>query len=261
MNRALLTTLLLAVAALAILVARPAVAQNLEADLSDHHIALSSNFTGTEIIVFGAIGGDLLEDNPGPFDVVVVVEGPPTSITVRQKGKVVGIWMNTGSLTLEHLPSFYYVASSSDLNEIAPPRIRQLYRIGSDVLGLPDVPLSQDEDPSSFELYRQAYVRLNMDEGLVVEDTSGVRFRGDHLFRARVPIPSTVREGSYNASVYLFQGGNILGAQNLTLTIDKVGIEGFLYSLAHNNPVLYGILALFMALSIGWGTTQLFRPR
>ncbi len=248
-------------AAFVSLVATTASAQNLVADMSDHHVALSSSFTGTEIIVFGAIEGEPLNGNTDPYDVVVVVEGPSNPITVRRKGQVAGIWMNTGSLTLEHLPSYYFVASSSALNEIAPPRIRQFYRIGSDVLGLPDVPLSQDENPSEFELYREAYVRLSMAEGLVVEDPSGVRFRGDRLFRARVPIPSTVREGSYSASVYLFQGETILGAQVLTLTIDKVGIEGTLNNLAHQQPVLYGILALVMAFSVAWGATMIFRPR
>jgi len=69
-KRALLALLALLVLAL------PAQAQRLVADLSDHHISLSSSFTGTEIIVFGTIE-NIPEGNEGPFDIAVVVQGPP----------------------------------------------------------------------------------------------------------------------------------------------------------------------------------------
>lgn len=237
-----------------------ALAQTLVADLSDHHVALSSSFTGTEIIVFGTIEGDLFTENLSPYDVVVVIEGPDIDVTVRQKQKIAGIWVNLNSGIIEDIPSFYYVASNVPMNEIAPTLMRQTNGIGVDVLGLREGDHPLEETPL-YEIFREAYVDLSTETGMVVQDTSGVRFRGDRLFRARVPIPSSVQEGAYSVSVYLFQGQSILGAQNLTLTIDKVGIEGRLNTMAHEQPYLYGILALLMALSLGWGTSLVFRPR
>lgn len=232
-------------------------AQRLVADLSDHHISLSSSFTGTEIIVFGTIE-DAPADDDAKYDVVVVVQGPPSSVTIRRKERVVGIWMNTQSVVIEDLPSFYYVASSSPFYELMSASRRNSFDIGTDVLGLPDVPFDPLES-ERFEQFRQAMVGLLSEENLVVEDQSGVRFRGKHLFRARVPIPATVQEGTYSVTVYLFESETVIGAQTALLTIDKVGIEGRLNRLAHDRPFTYGILALAMALIVGWGTTIIFR--
>ena len=247
---------LLALIALLVL-ALPAQAQRLVADLSDHHISLSSSFTGTEIIVFGTIE-NIPEGNEGPFDIAVVVQGPPENVTVRRKERVAGIWVNTQSVSVESLPSFYYVASSSPFYELMSASRRNSYDIGTDVLGLPDRPF----DPIAsqrFEQFREAMVNLLTERGLVVEEQHGVRFRGEHLFRARIPIPATVQEGTYNVTVFLFENENVIGAQNALLTIDKVGIEGRLNGLAHSHPFIYGLMALFMALIVGLGANFILR--
>jgi len=235
----------------------PANAQRLVADLSDHHISLSSSFTGTEIIVFGTIE-DTAQSTSDDFDIAIIVQGPPETISVRRKERVAGIWMNTQSVTVDDLPSFYYVASSSPFYELMSASRRNSYNIGTDVLGLPDRPFDPAET-QRYEQFRAAMVELLQDEGLVVEDQQGVRFRGEHLFRARIPIPATVREGTYNVTVFLFEDENVIGAQNALLTIDKVGIEGRLNALAHDNPFAYGFMALFMALIVGLGANIIFK--
>ncbi len=234
-----------------------AAAQRLVADLSDHHISLTSSFTGTEIIVFGTIE-DLPEDGTGPFDIAVVVQGPPETIAVRRKERIAGIWMNTQSVTIEDLPSFYYVASSSPFYELMSASRRNSYDIGTDVLGLPDGPFDPAQS-ERFEQFRAAMIGLMTEEGLVVENQQGVRFRGEHLFRARIPIPATVQEGTYNVTVFLFENESVIGAQNALLTIDKVGIEGRLATLAYEFPFIYGFMALFMALIVGLGANFIFR--
>jgi uncharacterized protein (TIGR02186 family) len=252
-HAALATTVFVALFALAL----TANAQRLVADLSDHHISLSSSFTGTEIIVFGTIE-DVPEDSEGAFDIAVVVQGPPEEVTVRRKERVAGIWMNTQSVTVNDLPSFYYVASSSPFYELMSASRRSSYEIGTDVLGLPDRPFDPAES-QRFEQFRMAMVNLLSERGLVVEEQHGVRFRGERLFRARIPIPATVREGNYNVTVFLFENENVIGAQNALLTIDKVGLEGRLNTLAHTHPFIYGLMALFMALIVGLGANFILR--
>jgi len=241
-----------------LLLAAPASAQRLVADLSDHHISLSSSFTGTEIIVFGTVE-DIPEGDNGPFDIAVVVQGPPENVTVRRKERVAGIWINTQSATVEDLPSFYYVASSSPFYELMSASRRNSYDIGTDVLGLPDRPFDPAQS-QRFEQFRAAMISLLEERGLVVEEQHGVRFRGEHLFRARIPIPATVQEGTYNVTVFLFENENVIGAQNALLTIDKVGLEGRLNTLAHSHPFIYGLMALFMALIVGLGANFILRP-
>ena len=73
----------------------------LVADLSDHLIAITTGFTGKELLLFGTISDD--------GDVVVVVRGPNEEVVVRQKDSVAGIWMNVDGMIFNAVPAFYYV--------------------------------------------------------------------------------------------------------------------------------------------------------
>ena len=75
---------------------RPAAAQ-LEADLSSHLISITSNFTGTELLLFGA--------TDGPGDIVVVVQGPRETLTVRRKQRIAGIWLNGRAISFADVPA------------------------------------------------------------------------------------------------------------------------------------------------------------
>ena len=65
---------LLAGGLLAAAPARPA--EDLVADLSEHLIAITTGFTGTEVVMFGA--------TEGSGDVVIIVRGPLSDATVRR---------------------------------------------------------------------------------------------------------------------------------------------------------------------------------
>ena len=84
MNRRLL--LALALSGLLATVGGPARSDGIVADLSSHLIAISSSFTGTSVVLFGA--------TDGPGDIVAVVRGPERDLTVWRKAKIAGIWAN-----------------------------------------------------------------------------------------------------------------------------------------------------------------------
>ncbi|NBB83255.1 MAG: hypothetical protein GVY28_07595, partial [Alphaproteobacteria bacterium] len=108
---AVLAPLLAAAIVLALSAApRLAAAQDLVADLSDHLIAISTDFTGTEVVLFGAIA------EPGA--VAVTVRGPADPVVVRRKERVLGIWVNTDTVELDAAPTFYAVATSGPLDEV-----------------------------------------------------------------------------------------------------------------------------------------------
>ncbi len=72
---------------LALLATQSRAQQSLVSDISSHRIGITSSFTGTELLLFGALGE--------AGDVVVVVRGPDQKVTVRRKERVAGIWINT----------------------------------------------------------------------------------------------------------------------------------------------------------------------
>jgi hypothetical protein len=40
--------------------------------------------------------------------------------------------------------------------------------------------------------------------------------------------------------------------------VNKDGLERWIFNLAHEQPLLYGLLALFLAISAGWGASAGF---
>ena len=97
-----LVTLLFAGWLLAATPARPA--EDLVADISEHLIAITTGFTGTQVVMFGATEGN--------GDVVIIVRGPLSDATVRRKGRVACIWVNRESMSFTNVPSYYAMASS-----------------------------------------------------------------------------------------------------------------------------------------------------
>jgi uncharacterized protein (TIGR02186 family) len=84
-------TFLACMAALAI--ATPAAAERLVTSLSAHQVLISSNFTGTELVLFGSIERDAATiPRRGGYDIVVTVVGPREGIVTRLKSRFMGIW-------------------------------------------------------------------------------------------------------------------------------------------------------------------------
>src|SRR5262249_11999907 len=98
--------------------ATPALSIELEADLSTHQVDIRTNFQGAEIMVFGAV-----TDRPAgadePTDLIVVIRGAPETVEVRRKSRVGVIWANADNFTARNVPSFYAIASTKPLDEIA----------------------------------------------------------------------------------------------------------------------------------------------
>ncbi|MEQ9639740.1 MAG: TIGR02186 family protein [Alphaproteobacteria bacterium] len=240
--------LVLMLAAAALVLTRPASAQPLVADLSDHLIAVTAGFSGTDVLLFGA--------TDGAGDVVVVVQGPEERLTVRRKDRVVGIWLNQDSMSYERVPSLYFVASNRPLAEIAPKTGLARHRIGVDHILLRPV----ERDTAAAEAaFAAALIRNKQAQGLYSHAPGQVVFLGGQLFRADVSFPANVPTGSYSVTVYLFREGRLVGAQSTPLVVSKIGIGARIYDFAQQQSALYGIAAILMALAAGWLAGAVFR--
>ena len=60
---------------------------------------------------------------------IITIEGPPSTLTVRRKDRVAGIWINDASIKVESAPSFYAVASTGPVGLILSQSEDQHYRI------------------------------------------------------------------------------------------------------------------------------------
>jgi len=243
--RRIVFSLALAAAAFA---ARPAAAQELIADLSNHLIAITSDFTGTELLVFGAMEGG--------GDVVVVVTGPRDVVVVRKKARVFGIWINAHSAEFANVPAFYAVASTRPLDEIATPDKLRLHEIGLQGLR---VEASADVDAEEHKEFLAALIELKQSNGLFPDQPQHIDVVGDRLFRVKIPFPADVPVGSYLVQSFLIRDGEVVLAQTSPLVISKAGFGADIYDFAHEDGELYGILAILGAVMAGLLGNFMFR--
>jgi uncharacterized protein (TIGR02186 family) len=227
---------------------REARAEALVADLSSHLVAITTGFTGADVLLFGAV--------EGPGDVVVVVRGPDERVTVRRKARSLGIYFNRKEMTFEAVPSFYAVAASRELDKIAPAAERAREEIGAEYL--PMVP-EVERDPATVAEFRAALIRNEEAEGAYAAAVGKVDFLGARLFRANVAFPATVAVGTYQVQVFLFRGGDVVAAQTTPLVVGKIGASADLFDFAHRYAVAYGAIAVAMALMAGWLAGAVFR--
>jgi uncharacterized protein (TIGR02186 family) len=229
--------------------AGPARAVPLVADLSKHLVAITTGFSGTEVLLFGAI------EDPG--DVVVIVRGPPEKVVMHRKSRIAGIWINTSSITFKNVASFYAVASSRPLAEIASEQVLARHEMGVGNLNL-ELPRAK-ASPDIAAQWRDALIRNKQRLGHYGEESGPVTFLGDRLFRSLVEFPANVPTGTYKVEVFLLEEGRVVSAQTTPLIVGKIGLEAEIFDFAHNYAALYGIIAILVALVAGWLAHVAFR--
>ena len=243
-------SLVCAVACLAALASvKAARADSLVADLSQRLVAITTGFAGTDVLLFGAVEGE--------GDVVIVVRGPDRPVIMHRKSRVLGIWANTAQMTFDRAPSFYAIATSKPIREIAPDVVRARHEMGVDALRL-DLP-SAKASPNIAREWRRGLIRNYQKSGLYAKEVGSVTFLGNRLFRVKLHLPANVPTGAYQAMTYLLKGGRVVSAQTMPLFVSKIGAEAFVFDFATRYGAYYGLIAIAIALMAGWLAHLAFR--
>lgn len=231
---------------------REAAAKSIVADIDHHLIAITTDFSGEDVLIFGAV------DQPG--DVIMALWGPLTQVQVHHKERVAGIWINRDMVTFGNVPSFYGLASSRPLPDLLKPASLDQYQLGVDQLQIKT--LSADADAlNAVDSYRGALLQQRQRASLYADKAGRVTFVGDTLFRANLRLPATVPTGKFLIEVYLVRNGEIVDAQTIPLVISKVGFGADIYRFANKHGLAYGVVALIVSLASGWLAHLIFRRR
>ena len=226
------------------------------AGLSQSRVSITANFEGTEILIYGAIKREEPIPTRERLHVIVTVEGPSTPITVRKKERVAGLWINTDSVKIDRAPSFYAVATTGPLKSILsetenlrhqitiPRAIRAVGISGqaSDAPGFVDALIRVREDAKRYRLAERT-----------------VQLSEDTLFRTDVVLPANLIEGNYRVRIFLTRGGVVIDNMERRINVRKEGMERFLFNLSREEPLIYGLVSLLLAVVAGWGASALFR--
>lgn len=238
-------------------------AERVEADVSARTIAVTSGYSGSEVLVFGAIENSRQPSaESGFYDVVIVVEGAPEPLVVRKKSRVAGLWLNTSAFSFNAVPSYYAVVSTRPVEEFTEPALRD--ELG---IGIAAVRMAASADSAirvsseDFIANKEAVARLKEAEGLFKHDDYGVIFTGRSLFRSKIDLPATVPVGPLTARVYLFHEGKLLSRYQARVVLEREGIERWLYAFAFEQPYLYGLMTVLLAVVAGLLASAFFHRR
>ncbi|MDO5606449.1 MAG: TIGR02186 family protein [Paracoccus sp. (in: a-proteobacteria)] len=234
----------------------PQAAERVVAGLSSDEVSITTSFDGSEIILYGAVRRESPIPADSFLDVIATVEGPSRSVTIRRKARRMGIWVNTDSVVVGATPSFYSVASTRALSEIVSPQEDALFRISIPTAMRAFARPVDVDDPVDFT---EAMIAARIADGSYRLDEGGVRLVDDTLFRADFRLPANLIEGNYKTRIFLIRDGEVIDAFSAPLDVRKVGLERWLYRLAFDRPLVYGIMSLFIAAFAGWAASAAFR--
>ena len=235
--------------------ALPARAEEVVLGLSKEIVQISTDFDGSDILIFGAIKRETPIE-ADPLQVIVTVAGPHQPVTVWRQARRFGIWVNAHSVEVDAAPSFYAIATSAPWGQVISKTedLRHKISIPRAIrsVGAPmDVPDAQS--------FTEAVIRIRTREGTyqLLEDT--VTVREQTLFDTAISMPANLTEGTYPTRIFLTRGGNVISTYETEIEVRKVGQERWLYALSRQQPFVYGLMSLFIAIAAGWGASTAFR--
>jgi uncharacterized protein (TIGR02186 family) len=225
-------------------------------DVSQREVEIRYSFAGAELLLFGAILYPFGRVPSDKADIAVILRGPTQSVIVREKQRVAGLWTNAESTRFRSVPGFYSIATSRPLDKLVDERTSAIYELG---LGNIQLSPSSEASPEERQRFEKGLIELMRKQQLFSEHPGEIEISQGVLYRAKIAIPARVPVGKYTAETFLIKDGKILSAATRKIVIRKSGFERFVADSAESVPLLYGLFAIALSLSMGWIAGLIFR--
>lgn len=210
-------------------------------------IAIGAFFNGTQLTVSGEVGVE--------SDVVVLVTGKQEELTLKKKGKALGLlWMNLGDVHFKKVPNLYILYSSKGKMEstVSGSNAWGKFGIGFEYL---KKEMEIEAPQAERDALAQEFLKLKQNHGLYAFHQSEISFKQknekEKSFTANVWIPPRIPTGEYQVLVMEIHNGQILDNSKDQLIVKEQGIPLMLSSLAFNHSLFYGFLAVLIAVAAG----------
>jgi len=226
----------------------------LTAKANHDHITIGFFYHGGSVSVSGISDPDT--------DLVIKIVSDDGHESLRKKGKVAGVlWMNVGSLKLDHVPSLYYLRSTRKVEDILSGEERNRNVIGYEALAhhADAQGISDDKEKSrwfeEFIKFKEASQLYGVSSGNIITAEKD----GKHTYYTLSDWPHQARPGNYTVTVYAVKDHKVVETAESHVLVEQVGMVKSLAGMAKDNAVLYGILSILAALGAGFGVGMVFR--
>jgi uncharacterized protein (TIGR02186 family) len=228
-------------------------ASPLIAEISDKKILIHSAFDGANLMLFGS------KREAG--EIIAIVRGEGAKAVIHKKQQLYGMWINKQRQTFENVPIFYAIASSKPISEITDSIYLKKLGIGFDNLVKN---IAQDNFNGDFKKrtdFAKSLIHHLQLAQLYSKEAAKINFIGDGLFHVNINFPDNTPTGKYSVEVYLIDDGAVHSMHTTSINIYKTGLDALIFTLSQNNGLLYGALAVAIAVFAGILVAQLFDKR
>jgi uncharacterized protein (TIGR02186 family) len=211
------------------------------ADISENKIYVDVGFKGAKLLFFGVI------DEEG--DVVVSVTGPRKSIRVRKKEKKLGIWLNADTKIFYDVPSYYYVAATSPLEELNATNVLQINQVGIKNIRFEGAEEKEIEERNN---WIQGIINSMIESGRYKPQQGIIEISDKRLFKTELNFSAELVDGQYLVDTLLLKDGRVIAARRSFINVSKSGYGERIYRMAKENSLFYGLIAVFFAMGFGF---------
>jgi len=204
-------------------------------------VDIGAFFNGKRLEITGEI--------PSSGDLLVELTGPAVDSTYDVQGQLGPFWMTTDKVELKDAPRMYILLLPS--GEEWPRRAASLgWGLESleSRISISQTQLSKDDVFGMFIDTKRA-------EGKYAEVAGAISYAaaagGRKRFTAVCELPPSTAPGKYMIKVSVLDGGKQVDDLSTELDIQEVGFVKFVHDLAMGRGLIYGILAVIIALATG----------
>ena len=210
-------------------------------------VEISAFYHGREVTITGSL--------PAGYQAVAEVMGPVGQEHLMRKGRRGPLWMNVGEVTVSGAPSLYMVLSSAaDLLTEASPWGFQSLKKNITLTGVPENEMGKFLG-QFLELKKSEELYAVLPGGLKLTPAGNDRLEVTGTFR----LPANVKPEKYKVCLTAIRDGQAVEQQCVPLAVQMIGFPALLMSLAYEHALLYGILAVVIAIFTGFIMGYLFK--
>ena len=229
----------------------------------EQEIYIDANFTGKDLLVFGAFYSDPTQPRDEKRDLLIEVIGPNEDVILRKKHSFFGFWLNKYSVEFRDVPGFYYLSSTKELqdefldkNKIGLLKSERAEDLDWSLLTIDWGSIHSASDKNEFY---KALIRTKDRKKLYKRVNDQIEILDGNLFRTNIEIPNTVPVGIYKVNVFMINNDEISQTYSYNFTVTRIGIEEAVFNFSRDFPLLYGLISLIIAIVIGWSGAEIFK--
>jgi uncharacterized protein (TIGR02186 family) len=226
----------------------------IDLSLDKNRIDMGMTYDGEDVTVSGNV--------PAGSQVAVVLiskDNPP--LQLARKGRVGLFWMAVKQLEACNLPFLYQVYSSGPLTSVASPAAIKELGLGYEDMRRQLVAKCTKGEPAAddAEVLFGGFLKLKEEAGLYGVQEGVLTVNAGGRFQQALSVSDRVPEGTYFVHAYAFKDGQLVGRATREMTTQKIGLSKWLVVTAQHNGVLYGAMAVVVALGAGLGIGAIFK--